>query len=61
MLVLLLKEQHICLMTQLQLEFHTSTYYNDKLYSCSHQQAHRVMFVSLQKWGGWAAPPLLPE
>lgn len=27
----------------------------------SHLQGHSVMFVSLQKWGGWAAPPLLPE
>lgn len=27
----------------------------------SHLQGHSVMFVSLQKWGGWAAPPPLPE
>lgn len=27
----------------------------------SHLQGHSVMFVFLQKWGGWAAPPLLPE
>lgn len=25
-----------------------------------HLEGHSVTFVSLQKWGGWAAPPLLP-